>query len=311
MNPVIIATIITVSSVGIIAAVILYWASQKFKVYEDPKIDEVEEALPAANCGGCGFAGCRNFAEACVKADSLDDLYCPVGGNDLTSAIAKVLGREAVDKEKQIAVVRCNGAPEHRKKTTEYDGAANCTIVSNLYAGETACQYGCLGHGECCDVCSFDAIHMNPETGLPEVDEEKCTGCNACIDICPKNIIELRPQGKKSRRIFVSCINADKGAPAKKACTVACIGCSKCAKVCKFEAITIENFLAYIDPEKCKLCRKCQPECPTNSIWELNFPQRKVKKEQEVKTASEKTANKEDKTAEKKEAENNSSNISE
>ena len=229
-NEIIIATIITISSVGIIAAVILYWASQKFKVYEDPKIDEVDAALPAANCGGCGYAGCRNFAEACVKAESLDGLYCPVGGNEMTVIVATILGKVAVEKEREIAVVRCSGAPKFRPRTTEYDGAANCTVVSKLYSGETGCQYGCLGLGECVDACNFNAIHMNPVTGLPEVTEDNCTGCNACIVACPKDIIELRPLGKKSKRIFVSCINEDKGGQAKKACSVACIGCSKCFK---------------------------------------------------------------------------------
>ena len=117
-----------------------------------------------------------------------------------------------------------------------------------LYGGETGCSYGCLGCGDCVAACQFDAIHMNPETGLPEVDEEKCTACGACAKACPKSIIEIRPQGKKSRRIYVQCVNKDKGAVARKACTVACIGCGKCVKVCPFEAITLENNLAYIDP---------------------------------------------------------------
>ena len=125
--------------------------------------------------------------------------------------------------------------------------------------------------------CQFDAIHMNPETGLPEVDEEKCTACGACAKACPKSIIEIRPQGKKSRRIYVQCVNKDKGAVARKACTVACIGCGKCVKVCPFEAITLENNLAYIDPNKCKSCRKCEEACPQNTIIALNFPPRKPK----------------------------------
>jgi len=275
-NEVIIATIITISSIGILAAVILYWASQKFKVIEDPRIDEVDEALPAANCGGCGYAGCRNFAEACVK-DGIDDLFCPVGGNETMQAVAKVLGLTASDKEREIAVIKCSGSLANRARTNAYDGAENCTIVSSLYSGETGCQYGCLGLGECVEVCNFDAIHMNPITNLPEVTEDNCTGCNACVVICPKDIIELRPIGKKSRKIYVSCINEDKGGAAKKACAVACIGCSKCFKVCPFEAITMNNFLAYIDPVACKLCRKCVDVCPTNAIHELNFPPRKAK----------------------------------
>ena len=120
---------------------------------------------------------------------------------------------------------------------------------------------------------------MNPETGLPEVDEAKCTACGACVKACPKAIIEIRPQGKKSRRVYVSCVNKDKGAVARKACTVSCIGCGKCVKTCPFEAITLENNLAYIDPNKCKSCRKCVEVCPQNTIIELNFPPRKPKEE--------------------------------
>ena len=146
-----------------------------------------------------------------------------------------------------------------------------------LSGGETGCSYGCLGCGDCVAACQFDAIHMNPETGLPEVDEEKCTACGACAKACPKSIIEIRPQGKKSRRIYVQCVNKDKGAVARKACTVACIGCGKCVKVCPFEAITLENNLAYIYPNKCKSCRKCEEACSQNTIIALNFPPRKPK----------------------------------
>jgi ferredoxin len=203
-------------------------------------------------------------------------------------AIAGILGMEAAEKEPMVAVVRCNGTPEHRSKTNFYDGAPSCAIASSLYSGDTGCAYGCLGLGDCVSVCGFDAIFMDEKTGLPVVIEEKCTACGKCITACPKNIIELRNVGKKSRRVYVSCINEDKGGIAKKACAVACIGCGKCAKVCKFDAITIENFRAYIDFEKCKLCRKCEPECPTGAIHELNFPPRKEKPAEEVQKSEKK-----------------------
>jgi len=286
MNLIVVAAI-ALGSIGLLAGLILFLVAQKFKVYEDPRIDKVEENLPKANCGGCGFAGCRAFAEACVKSETFDGLFCPVGGNETMNKVANILGRAAVEKAPEIAVVRCSGSPQLRKRTTEYDGASTCAIESALYKGHTDCQYGCLGHGDCVLVCNFDAIHINSETLLPEVEEEKCTGCGACVKACPKHIIELRPKGPKSRRIYVSCVNEEKGAIARKQCEVACIGCSACQKACKFEAITIQNFLAYIDPQKCRLCRACVTVCPTNAILELNFPPRKVK--QEGETTTEKT----------------------
>jgi Na+-translocating ferredoxin:NAD+ oxidoreductase subunit B len=272
MSQIIIYTIVTLVAIGATAAIILYFVAQKFKVYEDPRIDEVEEALPAANCGGCGFPGCRNFAETLVKTESWDDLFCPVGGNETMSKAAAILGREAVEQAPRVAVVRCNGTPEFRPRVTQYDGAPTCAIAHSLYSGEGGCPHGCLGEGDCVAVCTFDAIHMDPLTELPVVIDDKCTACGACVEACPRDIIELRKKNKKDRKIFVSCINEEKGAVAKKNCSVACIGCSKCFKVCPYEAITMENNLAFIDSEKCKLCRKCVPECPTDAILELNFP---------------------------------------
>ena len=272
MSQIIIYTIITLVAIGSAAAIILYFVAQRFKVFEDPRIDEVEDALPAANCGGCGFAGCRNFAETLVKTESWDDLFCPVGGNETMARAAALLGREAIEQAPRVAVVRCNGTPEFRPRVNEYDGAPTCAIAHSLYTGEGGCPHGCLGCGDCVAVCTFDAIHMDPATGLPVVVDDKCTACGACVDACPRNIIELRKKNKKDRKIYVSCINEEKGAVAKKNCSVACIGCSKCFKVCRYEAITMENNKAFIDSDKCVLCRKCVPECPTDAILELNFP---------------------------------------
>lgn len=270
----IVVSLITLGITGCLAAIILYVAAQKFKVFEDPRIEQVEALLPGANCGGCGFAGCRNFAESCVKAESMEGLLCPVGGQPTMEKVAEVLGRTATQADPMVAVVRCNGTCANRPKTSQFNGTKNCLIVSNLYGGETGCSFGCVGFGDCATACKFDALHINAETGLPEVDEEKCTACGACVKACPKQIIELRKKGPKSRRIFVSCVNKDKGGVARKACSAACIGCGKCAKECPFEAITVENNLAYIDFTKCRLCRKCVAACPTDAIHEVNFPAR-------------------------------------
>src|SRR3972149_3986854 len=256
MTSVILYTIISLSSIGLVSAVLLFFIARQFKVYEDPRISQVEEALPSANCGGCGFPGCRAFAEALVKADNFTDLHCPVGGNETMENVAKILGREAVAKDPEVAVVRCSGSFEHRPRINHYNGASSCAVAANLYDGDTGCSYGCLGLGDCVRACKFDAMYMDEKTGLPVVIDDNCTALGACVKACPKNIIELRKKNKKDRKIFVSCINEDKGGIAKKNCSVACTGCTKCFKVCPYEAITMGNFLAYIDPVKCRLCRK-------------------------------------------------------
>ena len=263
---VLLSTILTLSLLGILAAVVLYFVAQKFKVEEDPRIDEVEKMLPGANCGGCGFAGCRGMADALVKNDDISALFCPVGGGDTMKGIAAYLGKAAPEKEPMVATVRCGGVCDKRPRTNTFDGAKSCAVASSLYVGETACAYGCLGYGDCVAACAFDAIHINPETGIAEVDAEKCTACGACVKACPKKIIELRKKWPKGRAIYVGCVSKDKGAVVMKACKAGCIGCGKCEKVCAFGAITIENNLAYIDSQKCKLCRKCVNECPTGAI---------------------------------------------
>ncbi|MBQ1912180.1 MAG: RnfABCDGE type electron transport complex subunit B [Bacteroidales bacterium] len=272
MVKIIIWTVAVVTVLGIVLALVLYLVAKRFRVEEDPRIDEVEKAMPGANCGGCGFAGCRAFAEAAVKAPNLDNNYCPVGGNDTMAKVAAILGYEVKAKAPLVAVVRCNGTCEARPLLNRYDGFPSCNIKSTLYTGDTGCAFGCLGCGDCAAACQFGALSMDPVTGLPVVDQEKCTACGACVKACPKRIIELRPMGPRGMRMFVSCINQDKGPVAKKACANACIGCGICVKTCTHDAIVMQNNIAYIDPAKCKLCRECEAMCPTGAIHGVNFP---------------------------------------
>lgn len=287
MNFILIA-ILVLGGIALVAALVLYVCSKKFAVEEDPRIPQVAGTLPGANCGGCGFPGCGGMADALVKgadAGSIDGLFCPVGGAEVMGKVADLLGMAVANTDPMVAVVKCNGTCANRPLIAEYSGLRTCSAMNTCGAGETACGFGCLGCGDCVTACQFDALHINPATGIPEVDEDKCIACGACAKACPRHIIELRKKGPKNRRVFVSCVNHDKGPAAMKACKAACIGCGKCEKTCPFGAITVENNVAYIDFNKCRLCRKCVAVCPTQAIHAVNFPVPKTTNE-EIKEAS-------------------------
>lgn len=263
--------------IGVLSSLILYIVAKRFNVEENPKIAEIEELLPGANCGGCGKNGCHDFATACAEAKSLEGLRCPSCNDEIMARIASIAGlAPAAPAKPMVAVLHCNGTCENRPVKSEYDGPVSCHILNSLYIGARGCAYGCLGCGDCMLACNFGAMSLNPLTGIVEIDETKCVGCGACTKMCPRHLIELRARGPRGLRVYVACANKDKGALAMKECGVSCIGCGKCVKECVHEAITIKDNLAYIDYEKCKLCRKCESVCPREAIHAVNFP---VKKE--------------------------------
>lgn len=278
---VILIAVIVLGAIGLISAVVLFFVAKKFAVKEDLRIGQVSEVLPQANCGGCGYPGCSGFAAACVKAadnKSLDGLNCPVGGQPVMEKVAAILGMEVGAATPKLAFVRCNGSCENRPRIAIYDGVRNCRIANTTCSGDTACAYGCLGCGDCANACQFGAIKINSKTGLPEVDSQKCTACGACAKACPRNIIEIRSvAGDNKEAYIVECMNRDKGAVATKACAAACIGCMKCEKVCGFDAVHVENNIAYINPEKCQLCGECEKACPKNVIAFIDINGKKAK----------------------------------
>lgn len=249
-----------------VGALVLYITAKKFRVDEDPRIDAIEAVLPGANCGGCGFKGCRDFAATCVSRGSLDGLYCPVGGAECMARIAQILGVATTAEARRVAVLRCNGSCKARPERYVYDGASSCAVMDAAGVGTRGCSFGCLGCGDCTEVCAFNAIVIDEVTKLPVVDANACTACGRCVAECPRHLLELRPVGRRDRRVWVACANRERGVVARKVCTAACIGCGKCAKTCPFGAITVTDNLAYIDAALCKACGKCINVCPTGAI---------------------------------------------
>lgn len=264
MNETIIYSIVILAALGLILALILYLVAQKFKVEEDPRIDLVAEALPGANCGACGKAGCRDMAELIVKDPSYTG--CPVCNEENVARIAEILGRVPEVQEPKIAVLRCKGGKINSSAKVRFEGLSSCSYASSLMTSEGGCPFGCLGFGDCVKVCAFDALHINPETGLPEVDPEKCTSCGACTKACPRGLLEIRKKREETGRVFVGCMNQQKGVYSTKVCKVSCIGCGKCVKVCPQNAITLNNNLAYVNDDLCIACQKCVDACPTKAM---------------------------------------------
>ncbi len=261
---VIVVTTVSLGVIALVAGVILFAASKKFAVVENPLIDEVEELLPGANCGGCGFAGCRAFAEALVKSKDAE-LTCPVADSAVMEAIAGKVGIEARSSERKVARVFCRGGDKSLHKG-EYHGIRMCSAAIVANTESLVCPYGCLGFGDCVVVCPFDCIQI--VGGVAVVNEEKCTGCGLCVKSCPRNLIELVPANK---HVFVACKSPDKGAEVKAYCSVGCIGCRLCLKSCPEDTIIFSPFLAKIIPDACTGCMACVEKCPTKtirSVWE-------------------------------------------
>ena len=254
------SAVILCTIVGAVGAIILVAAAKFMAVEEDPRIEEVASCLAGANCGGCGYAGCADYAKAVVM-DGVPCDKCAPGGPKAAAAIAKIMGGEASAVEKK-AVVQCQGSSEHCKPAYDYKGIQTCAAAATLYGGPKTCSFACIGLGDCTKVCKFDAIHI--VDGIAKVDRAKCVGCGACAAVCPNSVISVIPEHK--RKPVVLCQNKDKGGDTRKACTAGCIGCMKCAKACPKEAITVENNLAHIDQDKCVGCQLCVKECPVGVI---------------------------------------------
>ena len=260
MTGIILAALI-VGGTGLFIGLFLGFAGTKFAVEVDEREEAITGVLPGNNCGGCGYAGCSGLAAAIVKGEA-EISGCPVGGAPVAAKIGEIMGLEAGETVRKTAFVKCAGTCDKAKQDYEYHGIHDCVMVNMMQnGGPKACNYGCLGEGTCVAACPFDAIHI--VDGVAVVDKEACKACGKCVAACPKKLIELVPYDQKH---LVQCSSQDKGKDVMKACSVGCIGCRMCVKVCEAGAVTVENNIAHIDPEKCTNCGACAAKCPKKII---------------------------------------------
>lgn len=258
-------TFIFLASIAALFGFGLALAAKKFSVQVDPKVEEVRDALPGANCGACGFAGCQSYAEAVVADPDVPPNLCTPGKAATAEAVARITVKEAEAVEPIFARIMCQGSDSRSRRRFKYEGIIDCRAAVLAGGGDKSCVYGCLGYGTCMRACPFDAITMSRDS-LPVVDIAKCTGCRKCEQACPKKVIEVLPA---SRMVLVACHSKDKGGDTKKNCDIGCIGCGICVKICPFDAPFVQNNLSRIDLNKCRVCGLCVPKCPTKAIAEF------------------------------------------
>lgn len=254
---------------GLIFGLVLGAASKVFYVETDPRLDLLCDALPGANCGGCGYAGCSGYAEA-VLAGKAEIGLCGAGGNEAAQAMAAVMGVQIGEQVRRVALVRCSGyrgvdesgAVTGARRKAEYEGFQDCLAASKVGGnGVLACKFGCLGYGNCVKACQYDAISV--VDGVAKVDSEKCTGCMVCAAACPRDLIIPVAYDK---HVIIACASHAKGAVTVRGCSQGCIGCGICTKICPHAAITVDKNLATIDYDKCTECGLCAAVCPKKLI---------------------------------------------
>lgn len=228
-----------IAGLGALLGIGLAIADRKLSVPKDEKLVAIEAIMPGANCGGCGYAGCSDYANAVASGKAQPGLCAP-GGKDLADRMGQIMGIEVTVSEKQVAYIFCKGNCEKTKKDYDYRGLEDCNAAALLFKGDNGCKYGCLHLGSCMKVCDNDAIHRK-EDGTLEVDRTRCIGCGKCAKVCPNGVIKLIPDRTE---FVVACNSHDKGADTRKVCELGCIGCKICQVKFPGSGFTVENFLS-------------------------------------------------------------------
>ncbi len=245
---------------GLVAGILLTVASKVFYVKTDERIEQISDALPQANCGSCGYAGCADYAAAIIKDNAPANL-CKPGGTETNEKISEILGIKAEAVTPMCAVVHCNGNCDNVQTRFEYEGLSSCSAVKRLYGGSKTCTYGCIGMGDCADVCDNNAIEI--VNGIAEITGD-CIACEKCVKVCPNGLISLKPV---TNHITVKCSSKDNGKATKVACKGGCIDCKICEKKCQSDAVHVVDFHAVIDYNKCTGCGECAKACPVKAIY--------------------------------------------
>ena len=257
----IIMAAVIVGGTGLFIGIFLGLADKKLTVKVDEKEEAILGVLPGNNCGGCGYPGCSGLAAAITKGEAPVD-QCPVGGAPVAAKIGAIMGQEVKETARRVAFVKCAGTCDKTTVKYEYTGVEDCEMMAFIPGGGAKdCTFGCMGFGSCVKACPFDAIHI--VDGVAVVDKDACKACGKCIEACPRHLIELVPYEQKH---LVNCSSKDKGKDVMSVCSVGCIGCKMCEKVCEFDAVKVVDNIAHIDPAKCTNCGKCAEKCPKKII---------------------------------------------
>lgn len=248
---------------GAVAGILLLIASKFLHVDSDETASQILDALPGANCGGCGYSGCEGYANAVASGNAPKNL-CKPGGADCLKKISEILGEASDEFVREIAYVHCNGNCNATEDKYEYIGTQSCAAVERFYNGKGKCIYGCAGLGDCVKVCDFGAINI--VNGVAKVTPAKCTACGKCIAACPNRMISLR---RETEKVLLQCNSKDTGKVTRQACKNGCIGCKICEKKCPEGAITVSENRAVIDYNKCTSCGTCVDACPQKCLKKL------------------------------------------